>query len=75
MLVTGFVCLIAFDFKRYAFSCYKAFGPHCAVLYGTRRAFESMQDYAPNHPFVDSENKGNVRWELGTMNQVSGYLA
>ena len=56
--------------RRYAFSFYKAFGPHLAVLYGRRNAFDAVLAHAPNHPFVDPENHGPARWELGTMNQV-----
>lgn len=61
---------VCFFFRRYAFSCYKAFGPHLAVLYGRRAAFDAVRKHAPNHPFVDPENHGPARWELGTMNQV-----
>ena len=36
-----------------AFSPYKTFGPHCGCLFGSRRAFESVRAFGPNHEFVD----------------------
>ena len=33
----------------YAWSNYKAFGPHAAALYGTSAAWEQLRECGPNH--------------------------
>ena len=64
------VTLAVFACARYVFSCYKAFGPHLAALYGSDRALQALAAHAPNHPLVDPTSTGAARWELGTPNQV-----
>lgn len=60
--------------NRYVFSCYKAFGPHAAVLFGSARALESLKHVAPNHAFVEPGSTGAPRWELGTVNQAGDII-
>ena len=64
----------------YAFSTYKVFGPHMAVLFGTRSALTGLP--GPNHYFVP-EHDVEYRFELGGVNHegcaawvgTSEYLA
>lgn len=53
---------------RYAFSTYKVYGPHMAVLYGSDGAFRALlaaRVPGPNHYFVPTDDF-TYRWELGT---------
>lgn len=56
----------AWDVDYYAFSFYKVFGPHAAMLYGKRALLEALDGI--NHPFVrDVPYKlqpGNLNFEL-----------
>jgi cysteine desulfurase family protein (TIGR01976 family) len=56
----------ALDVDFYAYSLYKTFGPHQAVLYGRRELLASLPGF--NHYFIDSVpykfQPGNVNFEL-----------
>lgn len=54
----------------YVYSCYKAFGPHTAAIYGSTQALNKLKSVSQNHKFVKPEKIGPERWELGTSNQV-----
>ena len=57
-----------------AFSPYKTFGPHCGCLFGSRRAFESVRAFGPNHEFVDPKAHA-YKFELGGVaHEVSAGL-
>ena len=49
----------------YAFSTYKVYGPHMAVMFGSRRAMSGLP--GPNHYFVPAEDV-EYRFELGGVN-------
>ena len=57
-----------------AFSPYKTFGPHCGCLFGSRRAFEAVRAFGPNHEFVDPKAHA-YKFELGGVaHEVSAGL-
>jgi cysteine desulfurase family protein (TIGR01976 family) len=45
----------------YVFSAYKVYGPHIAVMFGTREAFAGLR--GPNHGFIAEGSA--YKWELG----------
>jgi cysteine desulfurase family protein (TIGR01976 family) len=57
----------AFDADFYAFSFYKVYGPHCAMLFGRRALLEKLPRF--NHFFLDGSvpyrlQPGKVNYEL-----------
>ena len=57
-----------------AFSPYKTFGPHCGCLFGSRRAFESVREFGPNHEFVDPKAHAYKFEPGGVAHEVSAGL-
>jgi selenocysteine lyase/cysteine desulfurase len=53
----------------YVFSCYKAYGPHTAAIYGSTEALTKLKSVSQNHKFIKPSKIGPERWELGTSNQ------
>lgn len=60
----GLVDVAALGADFYAYSCYKVYGPHMAVLFGTRRAWEGLE--GPNHFFVPKDELPR-KFELGCL--------
>jgi selenocysteine lyase/cysteine desulfurase len=66
------------DVDFYAFSFYKTFGPHLAVLYGKKEKFASLKNI--NHFYITEESPrkiqpGNFPYELGySVKGINEYL-
>lgn len=67
----------AMDVDFYVFSCYKVYGPHCALMYGKLHLLEAMAGI--NHYFIDEVpykiQPGNKNFELTYgMSGLTDYL-
>ena len=67
----------AMDVDFYVFSCYKVYGPHCALMYGKLHLLEEMAGI--NHYFIDEVpykiQPGNKNFELTYgMSGLTDYL-
>ncbi len=67
----------AWDVDFYVFSCYKVYGPHCALMYGKLHLLEEMAGI--NHYFIDQVpykiQPGNRNFEMTySMSGLTDYL-